>query len=234
MDAMTAAVTRMSRRFARIYTAAITDVMDEMGYLDQTVPPAIRPLDPGMRVAGPAFPARGRVRRMSARQAGSRAARDRVIRKVLGMIGAVPPGAVLVLRADAARAAHFGELSAAWFRARRVRGAVIDGATRDAALIATTGLPVFCRYLTPLDSVPRWEAVEWGRPVTLGRGRERVRVAPGDMVVGDRDGVVVVPRSIAPEVLRRCEALVGTEGRVRAAVRRGVPPLRAYERYGAF
>jgi regulator of RNase E activity RraA len=225
---------RIARRFARIYTAAITDVMDEMGHLHQTLPPTIRPLDPRMRCAGLAFPARGRARPMSAAEARRPRARDRVLRKFLAMLGAAPRDSVLVLRADDRAAAHFGELSATWFRVHGVRGAVVDGATRDAAAIVRMGFPVFARYLTPQDSVPRWEAVEWGRPVTIGSGRHRVRVAPGDVVVADLDGVVVVPRRIASEVLRRCERLVGTEGKVRRAVRRGVPPLSAYERYGAF
>ena len=225
---------RLAARFARIYTGAVTDVMDEMGYLDQTLPRSLRPLGRGMHCAGPAFPARGRARRMSAREARSAAARDRVLRRFLAMLGAVPRDAVLVLQANDERAAHFGELSAEWFRARGVRGAVIDGATRDAEHIVKLGLPVFARYLTPLDSVPRWEAVEWGKPVRIGAGRTAVRVSPGDMVVADQDGVVVVPQAIAAEVLQRCERLMGTEGKVRRAVKRGMLPLTAYERFGAF
>ena len=56
----------------------------------------------------------------------------------------------------------------------------------------------------------------------------------GDIIVGDSDGVVVVPRRVAVEVLQRCEALVGTENRVRTAVKRGMTPLAAYEKFGAF
>jgi regulator of RNase E activity RraA len=71
---------------------------------------------------------------------------------------------------------------------------------------------------------------DWGQPVTIGG----VRVALGDVIVADLDGVVVVPRRVAHEVLLRCEKLVGTENKVRAAVRRGAKPLEAYEKYGAF
>ena len=56
----------------------------------------------------------------------------------------------------------------------------------------------------------------------------------GDIVVGDLDGVVVVPRRVAAEVLQRCERLVGTENKVRTAVRRGMTPLEAYQKFGAF
>ena len=128
------------------------------------------------------------------------------------------------------RFADFGELSAEWFRGRKVRGAVIDGSTRDAASIARTRFPTFVRYRSPQDSVPRWRVTDWGQPLTVGG----VRVSLGDIVVGDLDGVVVVPRRVAHEVLQRCERLVGTENKVRTAVKRGMTPLAAYEKFGAF
>jgi len=214
----------LPRRFARIYTAAITDVMDEMGLLRQTLPHPIRPLTPDMRLAGFAFPARGRPFRGTSRD------RDATLRRFLAMLGAVPSDSVLVLAANDSEAAHFGELSAEWFRTRRVRGAVIDGSTRDAAHISRVRFPTFVRYRTPQDSVPRWRVADWGQALTIGG----VRVGLGDIVVGDLDGVVVVPRRVAHEVLTRCERLVTTENRVRTAVRRGMPPLAAYEKFGSF
>ena len=221
---MTTRSDNLPRRFAKIYTAAITDVMDELGLLRQTLPPEIQPLAPDMRLAGYAFTARGRARRGSHRES------DATLRQFLKMLGAVPSDSVLVLAAHDTEAAHFGELSAEWFRARRVRGAVIDGATRDAAFITRARFPTFVRYRSPQDSVPRWRVSDWGQPVTIGG----VRVALGDIVVGDSDGVVVVPRRVASEVLLRCEKLVGTENKVRVAVRRGMTPLAAYEKFGMF
>jgi regulator of RNase E activity RraA len=115
-------------------------------------------------------------------------------------------------------------------KARGVRGAVIDGATRDAAYVVRERFPVFCRYRTPLDSLPRWRVQDWGRPVTLGD----VLVSPGDVVVGDLDGVVAVPRALAVPVLLECEALLDSENQVRDAVRKGMTPLRAYEKFKVF
>ena len=209
----------LPRRFARIYTAAITDVMDEMGLRRQTLPSAIQPLASGMRTAGYAFTARGRPHRGSPRE------RDQTLKRFLAMLGAAPADSVLVLAAHDNVAAHFGELSASWFRARRVRGAVIDGATRDTAAIVRMGFPTFVRYRTPQDSVPRWRVADWGQPVTIGGVR---------LSLGDLDGVVVIPRRAAHEVLTRCEKLVGVENRVRAAVRRGMTPLAAYQTFGSF
>jgi len=214
----------LPRRFARIYTAAITDVMDEMGLRRQTLPSAIQPLDARMRTAGYAFTARGRPHTGSPRE------RDQTLRRFLGMLAAVPADSVLVLAAHDNVAAHFGELSASWFRARKVRGAVIDGATRDTASIVRMGFPTFVRYRSPQDSVPRWRVADWGQPVTIGG----VRIGLGDLIVADLDGVVVVPRRAAHEVLGRCEKLVGTENKVRVAVRRGMTPLAAYQEFGSF
>ena len=221
---MTTRSDNLPRRFARIYTAAITDVMDEMGLQRQTLPAAIQPLLPDMRAAGYAFTARGRARKSGPSE------RDATLRQFLGMLGAVPADSVLVLAANDNVAAHFGELSAEWLRSRRVRGAVIDGATRDAAYISRIRFPTFVRYRTPQDSVPRWRVSDWGQPLTIGG----VRIALGDVVVADLDGVVVIPRRAASEVLARCEKLVGTENRVRAAVRRGMTPLAAYQKFGSF
>jgi len=214
----------LPRRFARIYTGAITDVMDEMGLTRQTLPSALQPLTPAMRLAGYAFTARGRPHRGNPRE------RDATLRRFLAMVGAVPSDSVLVLASNDNAAAHFGELSMEALRRRKVRGAVIDGATRDAAYIARVGFPTFVRYRTPQDSVPRWRVSDWGQPLTLGG----VRVSLGDIVVADLDGVVVVPRRVAHEVLTRCEKLVGTENRVRVAIKRGMTPLEAYEKFGTF
>jgi 4-hydroxy-4-methyl-2-oxoglutarate aldolase len=209
-------------RYGRLYTAAITDVLDHHGRYTQTLPHDIVGLTPGTRIAGLAFPATGRPSR--------KRDPERAIRAFLALLGAVPRDAVLVVQSNDDVAAHFGELSAVAMKARGVRGVVIDGATRDAAYILREEFPVFCRYRTPLDSLPRWLAVEWGGPVTIGD----VRIEPGDVVVGDLDGIAVVPRALATPVLLECEGLLRTENRVRDAVRRGMAPLAAYEKFGVF
>ena len=209
-------------RYARLYTAAITDVLDHHGRYRQTLPHDIVGLTPGARVAGLAFPAAGRPTR--------KPDPERAIRAFLTLLGAVPRDAVLVVKSNDNVSAHFGELSAVAMKARGVRGVVIDGATRDADYILRERFPVFCRYRTPLDSLPRWCVLEWGRPITIGG----VRVAPGDVVVGDLDGVAVVPGALAVPVLLECERLLSTENRVRDAVRKGMAPLAAYDKFGVF
>lgn len=215
-------VADLCARYSRIYTAAITDVLDKRGYYNQTLPHDLVPLTPDTRLAGIAFPASGKQSRNTDTEG--------PVRAFLKMLGAVPRDAVLVLQANDDVAAHFGELSAVAMKARGVRGVVLDGATRDAAYIMREKFPLFCRYRTPQDSLPRWRVVSWGRAVTIGD----VRVAPGDVVVGDFDGVAVVPKKLALEVLLECEALLNAENQVRDAVRKGMAPLRAYEKFGVF
>jgi regulator of RNase E activity RraA len=107
---------------------------------------------------------------------------------------------------------------------------VIDGGCRDVRLIEEAGFPVFARFVTPEDSTWRWEVTATGVPITIGT----VRIEPGDWVVGDEDGVVVVPAAVAGDVLAAAETKVGTESEIRRAVRDGMLPLEAYERYGTF
>jgi regulator of RNase E activity RraA len=209
-------------RFAAIYTAALADVLDDRGLREQVLPPEIRGLAPGTRLAGQAFTVEGRP--------ADHGDWDGSIRKTLAMLGSVPAHHVAVYQCNHGRAAHFGELSATSLLARGVAGCVIDGGCRDTRFILGEGFPVFARHVTPEDCTWRWEVVATQEPITIGT----VVVRPGDWIVGDDDGVVVVPQDVASEVLAEAEAKVGTESAIRTAVREGMTPLEAYERFGTF
>jgi regulator of RNase E activity RraA len=142
----------------------------------------------------------------------------------------VPEGSIAVYETHDSESAHLGELSLTALSVRGCRGVVVDGGVRDVRYLLDTGLPVFSRYVTPVDSVPRWELLDWGDAVTIGD----VEIRAGDILVADEDGIVRVPASLADEVLERSRELVSTENGVRAAVRSGVPPLEAYGRFGKF
>jgi 4-hydroxy-4-methyl-2-oxoglutarate aldolase len=212
----------MRNRFAAVPAAALVDVMDDLGHREQTLPSSIRPLAPGMRLAGQAFTVEGGP--------ADHGGWDAAIRKVLAALGDVPSGHVAVYQCNHDRSAHFGELSATSLASRGVAGCVIDGGCRDVRLIEALGFPVFARFVTPEDSTWRWEVTATQVPITIGT----VRIEPGDWVVGDEDGVVVVPRDLAEDVLRAAEEKVGTENLVREAVRSGMTPLEAFERFGTF
>jgi regulator of RNase E activity RraA len=209
-------------RFLAIYTAALADILDARGLRTQTLPPSIRPLEPGMRLAGQAFTVQGRPSETVDYEA--------ALRKILRMLDQVPGGHVSVYACEQDVSAHLGELSVTSLSARGVAGCVLEGGCRDVRFILELGFPVFCSHVTPEDSTWRWELEATQVPVTIGR----VRVEPGDWVVGDDDGVVVVPQGIAESVLAEAEEKAATESEIRAAVRDGLPPLEAYERYGTF
>lgn len=209
-------------RFAQVYTAALADVLDDRGLREQVLPPSIRPLAPGTRLAGQAFTVAG--------ESVEHDDWDAAIRRTLAMLGNVPPEHVAVYACRHERSAHFGELSATSLLARGVAGCVLDGGCRDTRFILDEGFPVFARHVTPEDSTWRWHVTATQVPVTLGT----VTVRPGDWVVGDDDGVVVVPAAVAAEVLAEAERKAGTESEIRRAVRDGLSPLEAYERFGTF
>jgi regulator of RNase E activity RraA len=148
------------------------------------------------------------------------------------MLGDAPEHAVVTYETNtpAADSSQIGELSVECLLARGCRGAVLDGGVRDVSFILDNDLPVFSAFRTPADAVPRWELESWDEPAVVGG----VTVEPGDVVVGDVDGVVVVPEAIAADVLREAESLADTENHVRDAVRAGEDPLDAYEEFGVF
>jgi regulator of RNase E activity RraA len=211
-----------AERFHALYTGALTDVLDRRGFVRQTLPPGLAPLEPGTRLAGPAFTVEGRPHPDHDY--------DTSIRKILAMLGDVPAGHIAVYQTNDRASAQFGELSATSLKARGCVGVVLDGGCRDVEYIRREAFPVFCRYATPQDCVPRWELTGTNLPVTIGD----VLIAPGDWVVADHDGIVVVPRAVVDDVLAEAEDKVSTESEIRDAVRDGALPLAAYERYGTF
>jgi 4-hydroxy-4-methyl-2-oxoglutarate aldolase len=217
------AIADLARRFSSCYTGALTDVLDRHGYLQQTLPAELVPLRPGTRLTGPVYPVLGRPRPGHDY--------DTSIRRILAMLGSVPPRHVAVYQCNDRTSAHLGELSAISLASRGCAGAVIDGGVRDADYILREDFPVFARYVTPQDCVPRWELLAHGDVSIVVGG---VQVAPGDWIVGDRDGLVVVPGDAVEEILGEAEEKIATENEIRAAVRGGTLPLEAYERYGTF
>jgi len=204
------------------YTGALSDILDEMGYRHQALPPGIQSLAAGQTLVGRALTVTGRP--LTGRE------RDDYFRPFLAMLGAVQPGDVIVMQPHDHAVAHFGELSAEAAKLRGGRGVVIDGGVRDVDYILKLGFPVCARYTTPKDIIGRWMVDEINVSITIGD----TRIDPGDYIVGDRDGVLAIPQAIAEKAVATAEEVVRTENLVRKAVLEGVPPLEAYEKFGRF
>ncbi len=216
-------MTDLTGRLERCYTGAVHDIMRTLGLGRFTLPHAIRPIFPERTLCGPVFTLSGRVKQ------GADA--HETLLAWTGFLSRAEPGTVVVCQPNDSTVAHMGELSAETLQLRGVRGYVVDGGCRDVNFLLEIGFPVFCRYFTPRDVVSYWlpDAMN-DRAVTLGE----VTVRPGDYVLGDRDGVVVLPRDRAEEIVARTEEVIRTESLVRTAIRGGMDPQEAYRKYGKF
>jgi regulator of RNase E activity RraA len=204
------------------YTGAISDILDEMGFTAQVLPHQIQAVERGQTLAGRALTILG--------EASTSSDPEIIFVPFLKMLGDIQTGDVLVSQPNDHIAAHIGELSSETAQHRGARGAVIDGGARDTGYIGKIKFPVFARYTTPSDIVGRWRLVAYNVPIQIGK----VEIAPGDYIVGDCDGVVVIPLKIADEVISKAEQVVQTEDLVRKAILEGVHPLDAYRRYRRF
>lgn len=212
----------LCRRYAELYTGLVTDALDDHGYHDQTLDADIGPVRRDMTAAGLAFPCIGKANRD--------VDPEEQVRSFLTMLGEVPEHGMLVIAANSDDAAQMGELTTTALSNRGCRGTVIDGGTRDTEFILEQEFPVFTRYRTPADSITRWELLDWDCTAVVGG----VEVSPGDVVVGDIDGVAVVPGEVAESVLSAAEQMRDDEDSVREAIRQGETPLDAYEQHGTF
>ena len=212
----------IAHRFEQVYTGAVYDIMRSKGYRACALPPEIRPLDHGRRLAGQIYTVVGH--RDDSLDAHA------TLLQWTSMLSKAPADSVVICQPNDSTVAHMGELSAEVLKLRGIRGYIVDGGCRDTEFILRIGFPVFCRYLTPQDIVGRWIADEFGPPITIGE----VTIHTGDYVVADRDGVVIVPQSIADEVLEEAERLLNTENLIRTAILGGMDPQQAYLKHGAF
>jgi 4-hydroxy-4-methyl-2-oxoglutarate aldolase len=205
-------------RLARLYTPVVADLLDRFGFRDQALRADIRPLAPVMRTAGYAHT----VRTIPA--AGIAPAHPYA--GEIEAVDALRPGEVMMVsRCDWS---FWGELLSTAARHRGCRGIIIDGYTRDTQAIISMGFPVFCRGIHPADSLGRLDVEAHDVPIACGG----VNVAPGDLVLADHDGVVVVPSSVAPEVIAAAEEKVRGENLVRTKLAEGMSVAEAFRTYG--
>jgi len=209
-------------RLQLCYSGAIHDVLRAMGHERCVLPSAIRPLDPAKKVAGPVWTVSGHIDR-------NQSAHDTLLGWTT-LLSRAPSGHVVMCQPQNHEVALMGELSAETLLNKGVLGYVVDGGCRDTDFILELGFPVFHSFFTPSDIVGRWIPDRYAEPITIGE----VTIQTGDYVLGDRDGVVVIPAGLAEEAVTRTEAVARTENQVRAAIRGGMDPVEAYLQYRKF
>ena len=204
------------------YSGAVYDAMRELDLDAGIVPNNIRPVDPTTVVVGKIWTCSGgMVEGLS---------QDDSLLSWTGMLSAAPSGSVVVCQPNDSTIAHMGELSAETLKFRGVKGYVVDGGNRDTDFILKLGFPVFCRYLTPSDIVARWQVQSMGEPITIGD----VRIQTDDFILGDRDGVVVIPASAASSVAKLVHEVMNTENELRNMILNGIDPQEAYIKFQRF
>jgi 4-hydroxy-4-methyl-2-oxoglutarate aldolase len=209
-------------RLEKTYTGVVHDVMRATGLRDFTLPPEIRPLFPDQVLAGVVATVSGRV--------DPGADPHQTLLGWTGLLSRARRDTVLICQPNDSTVAHMGELSAETLKLKGVRGYVADGGCRDVGFILELGFPVWCRYFTPRDIVGYWLPDQFDQPIRIGE----VTIRPGDLVLGDRDGMVILPEARAEEIVTAAEKAIATENRVRKAILAGVDPQEAYLKYGKF
>jgi 4-hydroxy-4-methyl-2-oxoglutarate aldolase len=208
-------------RLGRLYVAVVADVLDEIGVPNQVMKHAIRPMSTHDRLAGVAFPIQEGLNPDPTPKGSSKGR--------IAAVDALPPGAVAVVSAGGyCEAAVWGELLSTRALACGAVGIVTDGAIRDIALIKRLNFPTFAAAICARDAGGRLQVISYGEPLVCGG----VSVSPGDLILGDPDGVVVVPARLADETLAIAEEKRRKEDLARGELRAGESASSVLQRHG--
>ena len=204
----------------QIGASLVSDALDAAGFRQQSLGPGYAPLLADQVVVGYAFPVRVEPT-------------DEIPQVpyvgLLGALDAIGPGEVWVGATGGFRAVSlWGELLSTACLAAGAVGAVVEGCARDRNAIRRLGFPVLCRGGDPRDINGRGEVTEHRVTVEV----DGVTIAPGDLVVGDDDGVVIVPEPLIDDVVAAALQKSRLEDHFRQAVSKGAPPSEAFRRFG--
>ena len=217
-------VEKLCQRYRKLYTGAIYDILEDKGLPNQLLSLEIKPLKADMKVAGPAYTVKG-VRRPTA---------DEWIGEQVDLLGGITPDCVVVYDpGNEHRSGHWGELTSNAAAAKGCQGVVVDGGARDSTKhLQIPNWSCFCRYTSPIEAGTRQKIVAVGKPIFMsGSLTTVVRVDPGDFIFGDLDGVLVVPKALAVEVLLKAEAKVAVEDQGREEIRKGADMREVRRKY---
>jgi 4-hydroxy-4-methyl-2-oxoglutarate aldolase len=207
-------------RLEKLYVAVVADCLDSVGVRSNVLAPRVRSLYPGATVAGYALTVH--LVDVDAVPADP----GDWYRGELGAVDAQQPGDVMVVSTSSG--SYWGELLATASRFRGARGIVGDCYARDTAALIEMRYPTFVAGALAYDSLGRIDVDAVGVPVECAG----VTVHPGDLVIGDDDGVAIVPRALGEEVVQLAELKVSGENVVRDKLAPGMPAAEAFRTYG--
>lgn len=207
-------------RLSKLYSAVVADVLDALGFRNQTLAADIRPLTPARQVCGRVFPARASVV--------DKAPAKPYELEIAAVDTMVADDVLVVDVGNDYTCGFWGELLTTACLAKGVRGVVMSACTRDLWKIRELDFPVFGLGYHPADSLGRADILEIGKPIVFGG----VKAAQGDFILGDDDGTVVVPQQVIDQALTKAEEKVSGENMVRAELQRGVSIGEVFKKYG--
>jgi regulator of RNase E activity RraA len=202
-----------------LYTPVIGDVLDCMGYTHQFLPQVIQPMALDMRIAGRAFPVQ--IADAWGRQ-------EKPFGLMTEALDALRENEVYIATGGSINCAAWGEIMTAAARTRGGVGAIIDGFHRDTPRVLEQNWPVYSRGRFAQDAGVRSKVIAFRCPVVIGG----VHVLPGDLVIGDLDGVVVIPAAVEEEVIRLATEKASKEKVVRKSIEGGMSATDAFNKYG--
>jgi regulator of RNase E activity RraA len=203
-------------------TALVSDIMDELGYTSQMLPLQIKPNFRDAKIIG--YARTIQLKPISANDD------YRDIYKGLPFIETMNAGEVLVVGGGSKKYAFFGELMSTLAQARNVEGAIIDGLTRDSAQTAYMKFPVFSRDNYARDIKKRGIIIAQDESIYI----DKVKIEKGDIVIGDCDGVIVVPKNIEELIINRAMDSAKLEERIKVAIKKGISIKTILEQNGDF
>ncbi len=202
-----------------LYTAAVGDILDRMGHRVHFLPPQVRPIDPSMVVAGRAVPV--------VVEDGAVPEDEEPFGRMLEALDSLGEGDVYITNGGASQYALWGELMSTRATQLKAAGVVMNGYHRDTPGILALGFPTFSWGGWALDIRYRGRVTNFNVPAVVGG----VPVRPGDIVFGDRDGVLVVPLELAAEAFERALEKVHSENLVRKGLLDGMTAIEAWRKF---
>ncbi|MGV8093925.1 MAG: RraA family protein [Mangrovibacterium sp.] len=211
-----------------LFTALVGDVLDKLGYLHQFLPPGIKPLSPDMVVIGRAMP----VLETDVFGEIIEDTRNPVMKKPFGImfeaLDDLKEDEVYICTGSSFRYALWGGLMSTRAMKLKAAGAIVNGYSRDTNQVLQLNFPTFSRGTYAQDQGPRGKVVDFRVPIEL----EGIRINPGDILFGDRDGVLVVPREVEEEAFAGAFEKARGEKLVLKALQDGMSSVDAFGKYG--
>ncbi len=208
-------------RFEQLTTPMINDALRERNLVYRVLPNAILPMRENYRVAGIAFTVKGSKSLQMTNDMGER----------VKMIELIPAHSFVVWDTDQDKElTQWGEVITMAAIKRGCRAAAVDGGVRDSDKVLEMKFPVFAKHRNSNGMLGRFQITGYEIPIKIGD----VIIYPGDVVFGDIDGVIIIPRNIAYEVLLRGEEIKNGESEIKRWVREGMTPNEIVNRGGYF